>query len=232
MPQRVGLIASLPEELRPVKRRLRLRLVVGHAAQARGQVHGSSVTAILAGVGAQAAASAARALVAEGCDLLISLGFAGGLDPALAAGEARAVARVLGPDGDARLPSQPCRLPSAVLISVAQAAGTVAEKAELRDRTGADLVDMETWAVAAVAAELGVPWLGLRAVSDSARDTLPDLVRRHVRPDLGRVQTLRIVLAALVSPRSWAPLIGLGVRSVRAGNALAEAVALLLEDLA
>lgn len=231
MPVRVGLIASLPEELRPTKRRLRLRVVPGHPEIARGTYQELAVTARLAGVGALAAARTARAVADEGCDLLISLGFAGGLDERLPAGVARSVAEVRGAGGQRLLPARSSSLPSAVLVTVAEAATTASEKAQLRAGSGADLVDMETWAVANVATELGLPWLGLRAVSDAAGDTLPDLVRRNVCPELGRVRTGRIVLGAMVAPWAWPGLIGLGIRSTRAGQALADAVVHTLEEL-
>ena len=58
-------------------------------------------------------------------------------------------------------------------ITVDRVVSTAAQKERLAAETGADLVDMETWAVAREALAAGVPCRCLRVVSDAATDTLP-----------------------------------------------------------
>jgi adenosylhomocysteine nucleosidase len=73
----------------------------------------------------------------------------------------------IGPDG--RGP----RIRSGRLVTVDGIVRTAAEKAELRARTGADVVDMETCGVAALCSERSVKFLAIRVVSDDARRDLP-----------------------------------------------------------
>jgi hypothetical protein len=52
-------------------------------------------------------------------------------------------------------------------------AGTAAAKKALFEKTGAQLCDMEQSYIAAVAKKLGVPFIGIRIVSDEAQEDLP-----------------------------------------------------------
>jgi adenosylhomocysteine nucleosidase len=85
-------------------------------------------------------------------------------------------------------------------------------------------VEMETAAVAQVAACHGVPWAAIRAVSDTADESLPLDFNRLRSPD-GDLPTARVALAALSSPTAIPGLIRLGKNTGLA----AEAVARFLE---
>jgi adenosylhomocysteine nucleosidase len=229
----IGIIAALPDELRPVARRLGLRLrllPLSDGLRAAGRPCGRHrVFALLGGVGPAAAERAARRALAEGCDLLLSIGFAGALDPGLGPGAVVRLSAVTDGAGGC-WPADGSK--DGVLGLTRPAAITdVAAKAELRAATGAAVVDMETAGVARAAAAAAVPWRGLRAVSDTAAEALPPFVARCIRPDLGRVLAFDIAVRGLIDPRLWWPLLRLALRSVRAGRALAAAVAATLEDL-
>ncbi len=159
---------------------------------------------------------------------LFSIGIAGGLDPALPVGALVIGTAVAGTPTDAGWTARlAAALPDARLASVAGvsiAAFDAAAKAALRARTGAAIVDMESHVVAAVAAAHGLPFAILRAVSDTATDTLPLAARVPLLPT-GAPDMARVL--AHVARRPWQipALIGLAANSRTALAALSTALA-------
>jgi len=135
---------------------------------------------------------AARALEKRiAVDGIISTGFCGALDSALRVGDI-----VLGR-------SESC--PAGVeILSMDRVITTAKERRELRESTGAAAVEMESAAVARKAAEWGVPFRCIRAVSDSAAEDLP-LDFNLYRDEEGRFSRRRIALAALARPFTRVP---------------------------
>ncbi len=154
-----------------------------------GLLAGKRVAWVVGGAGVAAAARAASLLVdGHRPRRLASAGFAGGLDPALARGALVAPETVLREgEGAFALEPPPCpgAEPARSLVTVDAVVTTVAAKRALADRTGAAIVDMETWAVARTAAAAGIPCLSLRVVSDAAGDELPADIARLVAPQSG-----------------------------------------------
>ena len=64
------------------------------------------------------------------------------------------------------------------ITTVDRIVSTVAEKQRLAAETAADVVDMETWAVAREAIRAGLPCQCIRVVSDAATDSLPPEIAR------------------------------------------------------
>jgi len=112
---------------------------------------------------------------------IISTGFCGALDPALRVGD---IVREV--------------------YSIDRVAVTAAEKRDLRVRTGAAAVDMESAAIARKAQEWRVPFYAIRAVSDTAGDDMP-LDFNAYRSSDGRFSRTRIALAALARPVTRVP---------------------------
>jgi len=134
--------------------------------------------------------------VKKDVDGMISTGLCGALDPALRLGDVVV-------HGDAHIETRAPFVRGAV-HSIDHVAGTAAEKRTLRSQTGAIAVDMESAAIERKAVEWNVPYLCIRAVSDSAGDTLPlDFNRyRNARGDFSRT---RIALATIARPFSVMP---------------------------
>lgn len=59
---------------------------------------------------------------------------------------------------------------SASVATVSTCSGTDQQAIEIAARTGAALEDMETASIALVCARLGIPWCGIRAVSNTTGD--------------------------------------------------------------
>lgn len=200
----------------------------------------STVLIAIAGASADRAAAAAARLVREGAAALMSFGLAGGLDPALASGILVVADAVVAPDGR-RLPTDsewagrvlaaaptnamPNAMPGAVpgaIVGSHQAVADPASKAALARTSGAVAVDMESHAVAAVAAAAGMPFLALRAIADPAERGLPLAALVALGPR-GTIQPGPLLAALLRRPGDIRALLRLGGDARRARRALARA---------
>ena len=130
---------------------------------------------------------------------VVSFGLCGALDPALEVGDL-VIGEAVADDAErfAADPAWAARigvlLPAAKVGVFARAekpVATVEEKGELRARTGADAVDLESYAVARLAGFFGVPFAVVRAVSDDAARALPHAAQVGLgadgRPAIGPV---------------------------------------------
>lgn len=204
-----------------------------------GTVAGVRVAWCVGGIGTTAAARAARLLVAgHRPRLLVTAGFAGGLDPALPRGAVVRPSVVLA-DGEPQglpLASVPPLgaggPPPATIVTAAGVVATPDEKRALAERTGAHLVDMETHAVARVAAEAGLPCAAIRVISDDAAEPLPSEIVALARPQ----STLRRLGAALTAvgrrPAAARDLWRLYENAVVDAKTLAAALESLCADIA
>jgi adenosylhomocysteine nucleosidase len=183
----VGVVAALGIEVGFLTDRLkRVRKYAGaHHKVIEGEAGGKLVALIVGGPG-RAAARRATGLLLDGHRprWVLSAGFAGALDPALKRNDAVLPSEVLEPDGPCFSlgvvvppgdgPEAPGpRIGSGRLLTVDAIVRTAAEKAALRDRYAADLVDMESSAVAAVCSERSVRFLSVRVITDEAGADLP-----------------------------------------------------------
>jgi adenosylhomocysteine nucleosidase len=171
------------------------------AAPFRRRVRGRADVLIrVSGVGRAAARAAAERLLDEAKpDLVIAAGFCGALSPGLRVGDVVTSPRIATTD---RLVATPVG------------------KSRLRAETGADAVDMESAAVEALCRERGVPFLAVRAVSDTADTALsPELVRLLSG---GSASVPRAVAALLRRPALLGEFRRLGRDTAVAARALAD----------
>jgi adenosylhomocysteine nucleosidase len=177
---RVGIVAALATEARALTSSIR------HHRVPFALDDGSLL--VISGIGGTAAAAAATALVKQGADALISFGLAGGLDPSLKAGSIFLPTEIFAADGVrystsnawrhrvaiALDPLKP-RTDGRLLSSVAAITAVEAKRATFRE-TGALAVDMESAAVAQIAAAREMPFIAARVIVDTAVDELPNSV--------------------------------------------------------
>lgn len=224
----LGVVAALGAEARALGR-LRATETRSAAALDLSLLADGSLLAV-SGIGAAAAARAARALIDAGVAALMTFGMAGGLDPALAAGSVMLPAELIARDGtriatarawrerlSAALSSQCEVLGGRLLTSDRSIDSREAKAAAFRD-TGAAAVDMESLFVARIAADHQLPFLCVRVIVDTAADALPNAVVAASRA--GRIQIARLLGGLLCAPGDVAALIRLARRYRSAMQAL------------
>ncbi|ARJ67364.1 nucleoside phosphorylase [Magnetospirillum sp. ME-1] len=172
----------------------------------------------------------AEKLLAEGAEGLLSFGIAGGLDPALKPGDV-VVGSAVQWEGETyeadgvwkcRLLSGIAFSRSGIVAAVSRIAATPEAKRALYEG-GASVVDMESGAMARVAARAGKPFAVLRAVADPADRGLPKSVFVGLAPD-GSPRPWAVMGALLRRPWELPGLIRVGLDSRAALVALGDAV--------
>jgi adenosylhomocysteine nucleosidase len=210
-----------------------------------GVVAGRRVAWCVAGAGGAAAGRATRLLIdGHRPRLILSPGFAGGLDPALARGAIayprRSISLAGGPPIDLAAAGQGNPTASDVsvtghaglaIVSVDAVVTTAAAKRDLAAATGASVVDMETYAVATAAMHAGLPCVSIRVVSDGASQDLPKEIAALVQPQSG-MRRLGAALAGIGRrPRAALDMWHLWEHAVVDGRTLAGAITTFLEGL-
>jgi adenosylhomocysteine nucleosidase len=207
-------VAALPAEARtlgPAQRRhdglLRLR---------------DGTLLAISGIGSAHASTAADNLVAAGAAALMSFGLAGGLDPALRAGNVVLPDEVISREG-ARCTTTPewreqlrrevqkaCWVAGGKLLTCLGPIDAPADKAAAFRDTGAVAVDMESLAVAQVAEQHGLPFIAVRVIVDTAADGLPPSV--VAASGSGALNIRRLIAGLALKPRDVIGLLRLARR--------------------
>ena len=148
---------------------------------------------------------------------VLTCGFAGGLNPELKSGEV--VFMTASAPLEARLLAAGAQ--PATFYSAPRIATTVAEKRQLREQTGADVVEMESGAILAVCHESQIPCALARAISDTAHEDLPLDFNLLSKPDLS-LDSGKLAWAIAKAPWKIAALIQLQKKTSRAARQLAD----------
>ncbi len=240
----LGIIFALPIEAHTFERRL------GNATRYQGQrsviyeghVSNHPVVWTISGVGREAARNAAQ-LIIDGHQphTLVSTGFAGALAPHLEHGTVLVPERIL----DA---NQQCIYPlghsdqtlgpvgkivdsKTTLITVDSVITSKEKKARLRQETHADLVDMESAAVALVAQNADVQFLAVRAISDTSEETLPPEVSRLSQPQSPMHRVGAAIAAITRRPAAATDLWRLWEQGMSCSRTLADRLELLAHTI-
>ncbi len=204
---RIGAVVGLAAEA-VIARRLGWRVAIGGATAA----------------GAQAAA---RRLIDEDIDALVSFGLAGGLDPALRPGTLIVPSEVIvGSTRHRTDPDLSRALGGATthaVLGTAAIVASVAEKRNLRERTSAAAIDLESGAVACVAAARGMPFAVLRAICDPAERGLPPAALAALDAR-GAIRVWRVAASLVARPGQLPALLALAADAAAARRSLAARV--------
>jgi adenosylhomocysteine nucleosidase len=180
-----GILFAVPIEADAFERLAQdhVEMEAGRLRFHEGVVGGRHVAWCVTGPGAAAASHAARLLIdGHRPRLLVSAGFAGGLAASIPRGSVVQPARVIDAMGGSPLPLAHADAANLTIVTVDRIVTTAAAKRSLAADTAAQLVDMETHAVAVVAADAGLPCAAIRVVSDDASQDLPAEVARLIVP--------------------------------------------------
>jgi adenosylhomocysteine nucleosidase len=171
--------------------------------------------------------AALECALAGGARGLISFGIAGGLDPALASGAVAVASTVVhgeesyaaDADWSANVLGKLANVATGPFAGVAAPATTPTAKATLHAATGAILVDMESHKVARAAAQRGIPFIAIRAVSDPAERALPPSALVGMTPD-GETNAGAVMRSLARRPQDLPGLIRAGLDVKKATAAL------------
>lgn len=163
----------------------------------------------LSGMGAQAARAAAEGLHQHGVTALVSFGVAGALDPNLKPGDlvlpdaihagTQFPVNIAWRDWLQKLLPADVTVVNGILANSAVPLTGEKAKLKLAQATNACAVDMESGAIAAVAATAGIPFIAVRAIIDPIQFSPPEALLGAVYPD-GGVNSMRLI--ALLLKRS------------------------------
>lgn len=199
----VGIVAALPFELPAIMRRV-----------ARTRCDDASVLVSIAGVGAEAAQAAAEELLARGARGLISWGSAAALHPSARSGDLVLPVSVKAENGpqfpvdaqwrrNLRLALPPgLRVWEATLLQVSEVVYDPKAKRGLARQHGAIAADMESAALARLAAETGAAFLAVRSICDTVQMRVPACASL-VADGNAAPQWHRILVELGRRPRDW-----------------------------
>lgn len=202
--------------------RSKIGFVVGLSAEAR-LLRRTGVRVRIGGGFPAGAARAAEKLVAEGAVALVSFGLAGGLNPALLPGAVLVPESVID-DGEI-YPCDPDLIEwlgganAKFIMSAKLVAETEGDKIALFAATMAEAIDLESGAVARVAAAANIPFAVLRAVADPAQRNLPPAALIALN-GAGEIGFLSVLASVFKKPAQIPALIRLGQDAAKARAAL------------
>lgn len=234
----IGVVVAVPRELPTGLVRFGNRQRVGAPPCTIYCSAAAQHVVVQAGVGSTRAAAGARLLVRRFAPQgLVSFGFAGGLAPELTRGTLIIGTEVVCEDGAGKWPmasrdlieqfrtaadAEKLPMRQGKLVTSRYIVADPTAKANLRDKSGASAVDMETLGMVEVADEAGLPWVAVRAIVDSASDTLPPAYLTTLRED-GHVAAGRLLWMICRSPLVLRHLIRLAGDTALARRHLSQA---------
>jgi adenosylhomocysteine nucleosidase len=250
----LALVTALGTEAAFVKKRMHVGRTLREATWRTyiGTLHGHDVLLVNTGMGKRRAAAAVRSVLNHhSIDGLISFGFAGALvddldvadivlpsmlhvvrntAPSDVAVEALPVEERILAQTSKVLTNAGIRFRAGVLATAEQPVFSPDEKRELGSAYGADVVDMESFWIAQIASDNHVPFIALRAVSDTVQDAMLPFDR--MLTDQGRWKWGQTAAFFLCRPWRLVVPVRLYINARRAGRKLAVSVSRLADELA
>ena len=240
---KIAIITAMPEESRAILKRAG-QVRKSHQGDRRlfhCRIGAHDVTLVEAGMGMLNAGWAASILAAKGPDILVSAGFGGGVLPGFKVGDVVMAERVLHWTGDGFeevvtrfYGREPGSAPLVRLRGQFITSDGILNKGQLiallPRNAGQPVVEMESAAVARVAAEHDIPFMGMRAISDPWDEELTFSIDEFC-DDAKQVRPLKVLATILRRPHIIPQLIRLGWNSRMAAKSLGKATERLLGQI-
>ena len=244
---KIGIITAMPEETGAIVRALKLThtMRMGDLAVRKAHVSGHELTVVEAGMGFANADVAAGKLIDElHPDLVVSAGFCGGISTELRVGDV-VLATGLAAVSENGLQEVPVSIAPLCLDFVSRqfaegqrvfgglfaSTAVIMPKGRLAVLLPADapypVVEMESAAIARLAGENGIPFVGLRTVSDPFDEELGFSLDEFCDERM-RIRIPKVLLTIARKPRIIPQLIRLARNSRVAAGSLSQAVEQLL----
>lgn len=239
--ENIGIIVAMPEEVRPIRRRLGSchKDRTGRFPVYYFTTGGRRIALIQSGMGTEKAAAATEQLMNVARPrVIISAGLGGGVRPGLDTGDVVIAGQALLLDNGVpelagtldnesvfvalrdSLPTPPFRIVTGTTVTT----GDIIPKKSANQRIPSEVInpvlDMETSAVAQVAASNGIPLVAVRAVSDPADEELLFSLDEITDRDLN-ISLVKVLVTLAKKPRILPQLLRLAQNAKRAGINLA-----------
>lgn len=230
---KLGIVCALHTEASTLLRALEISTKPASKKYRASITNHSDLSLVVSGMGSERAKLAARQLVEDGVDLLLSWGSAGGLDPELETGQLILPSKLVNDSGEENPVSDQIDVQfinlmakdtqttlDSSLVSVETTLKTTEEKQALFNASGAAAVDMESESIASVAREKAVACAVVRVVLDGADRCLPKFVDGAV-DEFGSVKVAPLIRSLLRHPKDLLLLpslmseSGIAMRSLR-----------------
>jgi adenosylhomocysteine nucleosidase len=208
----VAIVASMEREVEPLIRDW--TMILGHSLRVYEK---GKVALVVGGIGERFAAEAARGILQfRQPKVILSVGLAGALDPAIAVGKVIVPTKVL-----RQTTGQAFTIDGGegTLLTAAGVA-SAAQKRQLASSYGAQIADMEAAAVAEVAGKSRLKFAAIKAVSDELAFPMPPM-DRFVDAE-GKFQTGRFVAHIAFRPHVWPLVSRLRRNAEKASRALCD----------
>jgi adenosylhomocysteine nucleosidase len=162
--------------------------------------------------------------------LLLTCGFAGGLDSGLNIGDIifETANGKGGKDDAMQAKLVAAGGKPAKIVCVERIASTVAEKKKLREETGANAAEMESGAIQAVCRERGIPCATVRVISDTANEDLPLDFNEFLTPDK-KLDMGKLMMSVAMKPWKMGALMELQKKTKLAAERLGEVLMKIIE---
>ncbi len=217
MGKRIAIIGAIKDEIAGIKKEMQitdtLRWPTGNAFV--GEWQGRTIVLIRSGMGCDRARRALAEMAKKfELEQVISIGYAGALDPALKVGELVVADQVVYYETmknyslDKELLSMMPEARRGTLLTVDSLAAKPQEKKALREKYSAVAVDMETSALAEKAQARNIPFISVRAITDTADQELIDC--SYLVEEDGEVSKLKAGWHVLTHPGDMKGMIELG----------------------
>ena len=231
------LAGAFPLEINGIKKRGRFRRAGNGCFE--GEIGGVSVILAVSGMGDFSACRTAKRLIGQYplAHAYVSVGLSASLNPGLVPGDIVGATEIIHYEKPehtfscdtgliAVLAKIRCR--AGRFVAVSKTITTSAEKWEIADATGAVALDMESGGAARACAEAGVPFISVRAISDTLDEDLP--VDFNLFMNDGKINPTRLIFYLLAHPWKIPALIKLGRNSRLACEKLGGAVELFIKS--
>ena len=250
MDQPIFILGALREEINQIRKLMIVKeqLKIGHVDVWVGSWEGVSIVLVRTGMGKDCALSALKEVLSRTVPaLVLSIGYAGGLDLRLKVGDLVIADKILEIDQDAtfsksypvnsqeldlfdRLSSQKkIMVYRGTLITVNQVISDSSTKQELGSCHKALAADMETSSLIAHAIEKNIPFASVRAISDTMEQSL--LNTSSFVDNEGKVSKSKVGWYVATHPHVIKNLISLRSQSQKATSNLTETLGVFLRTL-
>ena len=229
MEKRIAIIGAIKDEIAGIKKEMRitnnLRWPTGNAFA--GTWRDAPIVLVRSGMGCDRARRALAEIAGKyTLKRIISIGYAGALDPSLKVGDVVVADQVVYYETlksyslDGELLGTMPEVARGTLLTVDQVVATPPEKKALREKYSAVAVDMETFALAEETQARNLPFASVRAITDTADQELIDC--SHLVEADGEVSKLKAGWHVLTHPGDLKGMIDLGKHAKTATASLTE----------